>query len=188
MENTLKLMKSILNGKERYTNENELIKEYQEKLSPNILAYFYVNNFGLIVRISKLYPLLSTEDIASFCLQELDKCLQNYNSCLNVKFITYFSKCFKNKLRVEIESIQTQKRKSILNYVPLENIIETYTQDIELTNINTILDKYNLNKIERLQCKLLNYGYSIKEIAHILKQASITIYKRNDKIKQKILN
>lgn len=189
MENTLRLMKSILNGKERNTNESELIKEYQESLSPNILAYFYVNNFGLITRISRLYPILTHEDIASFCLQELDKCIQNYDSNLNIKFTTYFSRCFKNKLRMEAEALQTQKRKSILNYTNIDNTtIEPYSQDIELSNIDFILDDYNLSLLEKLQCKLLHYGYSFKEIAGIFKQATITIYKRNEKIKKKILN
>ena len=112
MYETLKMMKSILNGKEEKVNEKELIKEYQEKLSPNILAYFYVNNFGLILQISKNYPLLLTEDIASFCLQELDLSLQDYNLESSNKFITYFAKRFKNLLRTKIEEIQAQKRKA----------------------------------------------------------------------------
>ena len=186
MENTLKLMKSILTGKEKDTNEKELIKEYQEKLSPNILAYFYVNNFGLICRIAKLYPILSNEDIASFCLQELDNCIQNFDININVKFITYFITCLKNRLRVETQSVQVQKRKALINYTLLDNVNDLYLQDFE--DINYIIDNYNLSFFEKLQCKLLYYGYNIKEIAIIFKQAPVTIYKRNYKKKKKILN
>ena len=85
MYQTLKMMKSILNGKECKVDEKELIMEYQEKLSPNILAYFYCNNFGLILQISKSYSLLSGEDIASFCLQELDLSIINKTNSKNIK-------------------------------------------------------------------------------------------------------
>ena len=66
MEETLKMMKSILTGKEGKTNEKELIKEYQEKLSPNILAYFYTDNIGMLQRTNVMYPILSSEDKVSF--------------------------------------------------------------------------------------------------------------------------
>jgi hypothetical protein len=183
MQETLKMMKGILNGKERETNEKELIKQYKDGLLPNILAYFYTSNIGIISRTDALYPVLDSEDKASFCLQELDKSLQNFNLESSNKFITYFIKCYKNRLRMETEQLLTQKRKIALY---TEELNDEYMNDMQLENIDMILSNYNLNDIEVKQCKLLNAGYTMKEIAKIFKQSTITIYKRNNKIKEKI--
>lgn len=188
MEETLKMMREILIGKEKGIDEKELINEYKKDLQPNILAYFYSNNFGVIYSTSNLYPILTEEDKASFCLQELDKCLLNFDNNYDVKFITYFIRCYKNRLRMETEQLNTQKRKIIINYTPVHEVEEKiYTEDL-LQDINILLEDYNLTDLEKLQCKLLNAGYSMKEIGKLLKQATITIYKRNDNIKKKILN
>ena len=186
MRNTLELMKRILSGKEENIDEIDLIKEYQEKLSPNILAYFYCSNFGIISKTALNYPIISNEDKASFCLQELDKALRIYQLNSNAKFITYFISCFKNRLRMETEQLLTQKRKVFLYVDTLEE--DTIKRDVNLEDIDLILSNYDLDAEEKEQCKLLQIGYTVKEIAQILKTSVITIYKRNAKIKQKILN
>ena len=191
MYQTFKMMKSILTGKEKERSEQELINEYREKLSPNILSYFYCNNTGLIYSISRLYPILDNEDKASFCLQELDNCLRNYNNQFSAKFTTYFTVCYKNRLLSESEKLLTNKRKSLLNYTNIDDMVDNVDlsiEDIELYDNDILLETYNLSEQEKKQCKLLNMGYTIKEIAKILKTAEITIYKRNTRIKQKILN
>jgi len=189
MQETLKMMKSILTGKESKVNEIQLIKEYQEKLSPNILAYFYSNNYGLLCKINTLYPIINEEDKASFCLQELDKCLLTFNTDLNIRFMTYFSKCYKNRLCIESNLLNMQKRKANINCLDIENL-QILSLDImdSINDENLILDNYNLTSKEKYHCKLLNAGYSINEISNILKLKPITIYKRLEKIKQKILN
>lgn len=186
MEETLKMMKQILTGKECKVDETELINQYKEGLYPNILAYFYCNNYTIICKTNALYSIITDEDKASFCLQELDKCLLNYNSNNNAKFITYFLKCYKNRLRTETELLNTLKRKVNINYENLDEF-SMISNDIEIEDIN-FLDKYELTKQEKFQCKLLNMGYTIKEIAKIYKLTPIAIYKRQEKIKQKILN
>lgn len=187
MEETLKMMKSILLGKEGKASENELINEYQQKLSPNILAYFYVNNFGLIINISNNYKIIIDEDKASFCLQELDKCLQNYDLSNDTKFITYFITCYKRRLYAEVQMLNHKIRKANMFCEDINELEISKSTDL-ITDDDYILSSYNLTNEEIKQCKLLNMGYTIKEIASILKLAPITIYKRNDKIKQKILN
>ena len=111
MYETLKMMESIITGKEEKVDEIEIIREYQEKQSPNILAYFYIKNFGLITKASKTYSKLNYNDKASFCLQELDKCLQTYQLDVSIKFSTYFIKCYKRRLYAENGLLNTQKRK-----------------------------------------------------------------------------
>ena len=187
MEQTLKMMESILIGKEKNIDEKELIKEYKNKLSPNILAYFYSDNYKIICRANNLYPIISDEDKASFCLQELDNCLQKFDLNVNHKFITYFIKCYKNRLRMETERLLVLKRKVILYSEDLKED-NLYVDNIEIENLDYILDNYNLNEMERNQCKLLNAGYKIKEIANIFNQSTVITYVRNNKIKEKISN
>lgn len=187
MEETLKMMKSILTGKEGKEDEKELIIKYQTGTYPNILAYFYSQNYGLLCNINKLYPIINEEDKASFCLQELDKCLLHYNISSATKFITYFSKCYKNKLRMEVEQLLTQKRK-IQFYIDTDIEIDNCMEDNYFNTVDDTLNNYKLTNKEKTQCKLLNAGYSIKEIGSYLNIKPITIYKQISKIKEKILN
>ena len=184
MQETLKMMKSILTGEEGKVDEKELIKEYQEKLSPNILAYFYSDNYGLFCKINTLYPIINEEDKASFCLQELDKCLLEYN--FSTKFMTYFCKCYKNRLRMETEKLMTYKRRINITISNIDNSNLIEESNI-IENEELLLNQYNLNNKEKEQCKLLNAGYTITEISNILKVKPITLYKRLEKIKQKVL-
>lgn len=185
MKETLKMMKSILNGKESTKDENELIEEYKESLSPNILAYFFVHNFGLISKTGKLYPMLCDEDKASFCLQELDKALHNYKSG-NSKFITYFIKCYKRRLWAENQMLLHNNRKSFLNCENLDDINDYYED--EYFSIDEFCKNYNLSSDEKFYCNLYNYGYSTKDIASMVKKSIQCIYKKRKNILQKIEN
>lgn len=189
MKNTYEMLKTLLIGNEKELSEKEVILQYQEKLSPNILAYFYCNNFGMISMVSRLYPLLSDEDKASFCLQELDKCLQDFDTSRELKFMTYFIKCYKNRLRNECGFLFSLSKKAMVNYMEIpddENSFDNYI-DMDCNNVDLILSNYNLTELEKTQCKLLNIGYTIKDIAKMSGISPMAIYKRFRKIKQKIL-
>lgn len=183
MKETRKMMEKILTGKECKVSEKQLISEYQEKLSPNILAYFYCNNYGLIYNVSQKYSIITDADKASFCLQILDYCLQNYIG--NVKFMTYFISCYEKKLMTETRLLNLDKRKLNINCLDINNY--DLTTDLDLTNYDLILDTYNLTDIEKEQCKLLNSGYTLTDIAHRFKISISAVCQRNKKIKQKIL-
>lgn len=187
MDETLKMMQSILVGKEDVKVEKELIQEYKEKLSPNILAYFFVHNFGLIHKTSEKYSILCTEDKASFCLQELDNCLQSYSFNSEASFITYFIRCYKNRLYKETKSLNCVKRKTLNNYEQLDSLIDIGNYDY-INDYDLILNEYSLTNDEKKQCKLLLAGYTVKEIAKLFKISSSAISQKNSKIKQKILN
>ena len=182
MYETLKMMRQIITGKEKDTEEKELIKQYKESQNPNILAYFYIKNFGMIQK-ADLTNYLSSQDKASFCLQELDKCLYNYNLENDCLFSTYFIKCFKNRLRMEREQLQTLKRKA---NILIENIYE-YSDNLSYTEESFLLDNYNLTEREKEFCKLKQYGYNIKEISNYFKLSISRVYKINNEIKQKLL-
>lgn len=183
MYETLEMMKSILNGKECKVEEKELIKEYQNKLSPNILAYFYVNNFGLILQIREKYPLLLDEDIASFCLQKLDKCLQTYD--YKNKLSTYFYKVFNNKLSEENKKLTRNKRKININIRNIEDYKEKlFYNDINFFDINS----YNLTDEEKNQIDYLTKGFTKKDIIKKCNYSISKFYSINKNIKEKLLN
>ena len=188
MEETLKMMKSIIIGGLEQITEKELIIQYKETKNPSVLAYFYVQHFGAIKTIANNYMLLSSEDKASFCLQELDKALLNFNTENNNQFLSYFYICYKNRLRTELESEMTYKRR--IQYVAGEYDEEYQgnTNEISLQDEDYILSQYNLTTDEKRQCRLLNMGYNFKEIAKILGFTPLTISIRTQKIRQKILN
>lgn len=187
MEETIIMMRSILTGKEKNQNEKELILQYQRTLLPNILAFFFTDNIGIINKTNNLYPILDSEDKASFCLQELDKCLRNFNLDNNNKFITYFIKCYKNRLRMETEQLLTHKRKALINYDEFDNEkIESLEYNLS-SEIDFVLDSYNLTQNEKHFCNMIYLGYSIREIAKIVNINFQTLYKTRNQIKEKIL-
>lgn len=187
MKETLEMMKSILSGKEKKTNENELIQKYQKGLYPNILAYFYVNNFGLIYKTSKLYSKLDDEDKASFCLQELDKCLQNYKFEKEVSFITYFIRCYKYRLNNATIALNTNKRKILGKCIDIDEL-QAISIENNMEDLGIIFNEYKLTKSEKQHCKLRLAGYTLKEISKLLNISVSAVSQRNSKIKKKILN
>ena len=92
MQETLKMMKQIIIGNEKERSLQDLLTEYKINKSPNILAYFYVNNFGLILKVCNKYKNIVDEDKASYALQELDKCMLTYDETIS-NFSTFFSTC-----------------------------------------------------------------------------------------------
>lgn len=186
MYGTLEMMKQIITGKENEKSEIELIEEYKNNSNPSILAYFYVKNFGIIKNTSDKYKYLISEDKASYCLQELDLALFRFNVHSNNLFITYFIKCYRNRLRVETQYVMTLKSRiniihdSISNY---ENKL-TYNENVEIL----LFDKHDLNDREKKLIDLLYFGYSVKEISKLLKVSCSYIYKINSNLRKKLLN
>lgn len=187
MTGTLEMMKQVLNGKEKNLSEIELISLYQKTLSSNLLAYMFVNNYGIITTISKPFVIINDQDKASFCLQELDKALRTFDNNKKVKFTTYFIDLYKARLIQENHSLQYDKRKIMNDVTELDSIVETsYKIDDYFADENNLLDNYNLTEDEKKHCRLLNRGYSIKELSRIFNKSLALIYQRNNKIKKKI--
>lgn len=184
MNETLKMMKSILLGYERELTFNKLLNEYQQQFRPNYLAYMFVDNYGVIYQTSQCYSMLTDEDKSSFCLQELDKCLHSFDITKQVKFITYFLTCYKNRLRTETEKLFLNTNR--VNHIT--NNIDDYRDILQYTDNYDILDlkNYNLSASQILQCDLIEKGYSFKEIAKLLGVSVQYIYQQNKNISKKI--
>lgn len=184
MKNTLEMMRTIIIGYEKNLSINELINDYKRSQKPNLLAYIFVKNYGLINKIFRGYTMITEQDAASYCLQELDKSMITFDVSRNSNFISFFSICFKNRLRYEQELLMTDIRyanyctETIDNYYDLEDV----TFNMEKIDINS----YGLTIPEKNQCKLLLDGYTVKEIANILNLTVQTIYNINKRIAKKL--
>ncbi len=184
MNETLAMMKSILLGYENDITFEQLLNEYRRHLNPNYLAYLYISNYGVIYQTSRNYSMLNEDDKASFCLQELDKCLHTFDTTKEVKFITYFLVCYKNRLRTESEKLSLNINKA--NYVTSN--LEDYKDILQYDDVYDVLDlgNYNLSNSQLLQCRLIEQGYSFKEIAKLLNVSIQYIYQQNKNISKKI--
>lgn len=184
MKETLKMLQQIIIGYEEGRSDEELIEEYKHTKKANILAYMFKQHYGIIHNTSLLYPILNTDDIASFTLQELDKALLNYDGM--VKFNTYFIKCLKNRFRVETKMLLHNKRKAIIDYESIDNYDSIYYDDY--FNFDDFVSYNHLTTNQKNVCKLIGDGYTIKEISKILNKSIPFVYKERYKIKKKILN
>ena len=183
MKETLKMMRSIIIGYEKNKTINELLREYKDNESPNILAYLYVTNFGIIQKYADKYKMIDTQDIASYSLQELDKAIKQYDFNSNCKFITFFVTYLKNRLRSEQELLMKHVRFANYFHEDLDSL-HNITSNFEFDLFD--LNNYNLNLTERRQCKMLLDGYTSVEIANIFNITKQAVYKRNNQIAKKL--
>lgn len=183
MRETLKMMRCAVLGYEHTVSINELLQEYKEKQSPNILAYLYVSNYGLFEQAAKTYKLLDTQDIASYGLQELDNAIKQYDFNSNCKFITFFVACLKNRLRTEQSRLFNNMRRA--NYYTEDiSILNDLESDFEFDDFD--VDELPLNDQEKRHVQLIIDGYSSAEIARMFNISKTAICKRNAKISKKL--
>jgi len=184
MKETLKMMRSIIIGYEKDKTINELLQEYKDNESPNILAYLYVNNFGVIQKFADKYKMIDTQDVASYSLQELDKAIKQYDFNSDCKFITFFVTYLKNRLRSEQELLMKHVRFANYFHEDLDSL-HNMASDFEFDLFD--LDNYKLSQDEKQQCKMLIDGYSVSEIAKTFKLTKVSIYNRNKRIGEKLM-
>lgn len=186
MEETLKMMKTVIEGYEKDKSIKELLEVYKSKQTPNILAYLFVSNFGIIIKVKNLFPLLDEQDVSSFSLQELDKAILNYDFNANCSFVTFFVACLRNRLRTESESLYNHIRFANYNTVDIDacfNLGDGKDITDELEDYNS-----NLSEKEKEHCNMLLSGYTVKEIANLLNISTTCVYERSKKIGKKLLN
>lgn len=186
MEETLKMMKTVLLGCEDCMTVEEILQEYRQTFKPNLLAYLFIKYYKMIYNISQKYEMLNKEDSVSFCLQELDTCMLNFSLDSKCKFTTYFLSCLKNRLRMEMKQLLTDKRYS--NYVTedIDSCLNLSTGDDDIEVYDYMTNCLTEKEVEH--CKLLYMGYTNKELSSMLKVSVQYIYQLNKKIGKKLLN
>lgn len=183
-------------GNEKEKSEGELIAEYRETKAPNILAYFFVSNFGLSITVGLSYPDIDMEEKASFSVRALDKALLSYRDDGTAQFDTYYMAIFRCMLRSVSSMIHTDKRKIQLyqtltdfnDAISIELIDNQEIYEDDYFDIDDFANYNRLNESEREQCKLINDGFSAKEICKKLKKSLSWIYIQNKRIQKKILD
>lgn len=180
MQNTLKMMKKIITEESKKLTLEQLSEEYQKTLNPVFLAASFEKSFGLIIKISKKFKVLNDNDIASFSLEELDKCLQLWDKSKGTGFITFFGFVLHNRFREELKFLNKDKRKIIFHVDLLrDDFDKIYNEDY------FDIKDYSLDEKEIKYCLYKLEGYSSREIANMMNVKTRNIYIWRKSIKQK---
>ena len=182
MNNTLKTLSTIITEEYQQNNLEQLADAYAKDLNPSILASAFSKCFDLINYTASQYFGLTSEDIASFSLEVLDFCLQNYVSG-NCMFTTYYTTVLKNRFRQETQSLSTQKRKVAIYADSLDALIEegfdvSDNEDNYFNSKDALmynLDSLKLRDLEKNYCELLAIGYTNSDISKILNVSVMTL-------------
>ena len=179
MNNTLKLLKPLVDPLLLGSTLDELALLYQQEPDTKVFATCFYKIFKLAIVSSKKYWGLNEDDIASICLEKLDYCLRTYEPIYS--FTTYFTKVFENRLREETQKYSRKKRKCVLqsiNDLINEGIYDTYNV-LEMLLPKTLTDK------EYKYCMLLSEGYDNAYISSKLgvSQTTLSNYRKSLKFK-----
>lgn len=182
MYDTYKLLQPLVC--EMYEEESleHLSELYSSTPDSLILASAYAKVFKLAIVINNSYWGLTEADMASFCLEKLDFCLRTFVQDRGVKFITYFSRVYKNKLREETEKLNRKKRKCIL-----ESINDLINVGVEDTyNLIEMLLPDTLTQREYQLCLLASEGYDRAYCAEKLGVSRMTICNMEKSLRVKL--
>lgn len=179
MDSTLKTLSTIITPELDKLSLEQLAAVYAEGLNPSALASAYRKIFKLAVQISKKYYGFSSEDLASFVLEELDKSLQMYTPERSA-FSTFFATMLNNRLRMESQALSTDKRKAFLYADSFEQAIENgYDAVCDMyEGIQETLESlkaFGLTLRELTYCKLVMCDYKNSEIANMLGVSVMTL-------------
>lgn len=159
-----------------------IAEKYETMPDSRLLATAYAKVYKLAIVINNGFWGLTEADMASFCLEKLDFCLRTYIKDKGVKFITYFSRVYKNKLREETENLNRKKRKCIL-----ESINDLINVGVEDTyNLIEMLLPDTLTQKEYQLCLLESEGYDRAYCAEKLNVSRMTISNMEKSLRVKL--
>lgn len=174
MRETLKMMKSIIEGYETTKSINELLQEYQQTQSSNILAYVFVQNYPLLIEFKNKYFELDEDDLVSYILEELDNAMMKFDFDRQVGFITFFYNCLKNRLYVECKKLKTNSQVANYYVTDLAEYVELEDIDFSFDSLND----YNLTKEQYELCNYIIDGYTVREIAKKINLSHTMVYNK----------
>lgn len=191
MNETLKTLSTIIIPTDKKLSLEEISSRYKASKNPSLLAVAFDKTFKFILHISENYYGLTTEDIASFSLVELDLALQMFEADNGTKFITYFGTFLKNKFREETQALNTHKRKAVFYSDSYEVLVEQgfdieAEQDYE-HEVTDMLQSKDLTDRESKYCELLIEGYANSEIANVLGVSVMTLCNMRKRIRGKLV-
>lgn len=168
--------------------EKTCIENYQKTKDPTFLSKMFIVHFPIYLQIVDLYWGVSSEDKASFCIEELHKAMLDYNSERNVKFSSFSSVYLRNRLRTETQALSTAKRKMLNNYAELNDsmVIE---EDFSRPIIEFDLMRAGLTPNELSYCLfVLNSGNTVvdSDFARIKNISSAAVHYIKNSLKTKL--
>ena len=190
MQQTLKLFKPLITSELEKQCLEDLAEAYQKDLNPQILATAFHKCYKLAISTAKKFHGLTSEDIESFAVTILDKCLRNYQP-LGATFSTYYVTVYNNKLREETEALDTDKRKANITSNSLETLLDNgidfaSDESTETWMLIEILKSFKLSHRELNYCKLIMDGYTNADIASMWETSVMTLSNLRKGLRDKI--
>jgi len=190
MNDTLKMLKTIIDTKHQKLTNEEISIEYKDSLSPALFALVFTRVYKIAIQQSQKFFGLTEADICSFTLEKLDLALIMFDDSNGSKFSTFFTHVIYNKFREETESLSCHKRKVIFNCNSYDKMVEDgfdkeFTEDYSL--IMEAVKSCNLTDKELAFCELAVDTYTNTDIANILNVSKMTISNIRKSLKTKIL-
>ena len=191
MYNTLRMLKPLMTPDALALELEELSEKYKPEKNPIYLAVAYHKVFAFIIRCSKDFFGLSEQDIASFSLQELDKCLQTFD-CGQASFFTYYHTVLRNRLRTETQANNTDKRRQNFEVCSLDELLESKdfqemgTEDYYSLSLFEILPAKHLTTQEIKLCSLIMDGFTMSDIAKMMGISNPRVFHIKNNIHKKV--
>ena len=184
MYETYLMMESIATNDFENDTLEELADKYKSTLNSSIFATAYVKLYKILYHTAKKYEnSVSWDDLVSYSLEVLDKCLQIYKEEKGIKFVTFFLKCYERR------AIMLANRNNKLTVPP---VCDTAIDDLWFISHqdqydfnDDLLKSLDLSEREKKYCYLCCLGYSILEIANIFNMSRNNVYLIQRKIKKK---
>lgn len=189
MQTTTKMFNKFRNPKFYGLSLEQLSSLYRQQKQDAIVAEAFERVKKMVIVNNRQYPYFETCDTISFALEQLEMCLLTYVPGSRNKFITYFCKVYKNKLRTETQYLFTDKRKTLRYTVNMTDLLNKgvdfsdgkYVDDRILCLPNTLTDR------EMQYCFLLATDYgSNQEIADHMKVTTMTLCNMRKSLRYKL--
>jgi DNA-binding CsgD family transcriptional regulator len=165
MNETLAMLKPYIREELCKLSYDELAIMYQTNPSDDIVASVFNKVYLMALQISSNYWSIDKDDLSSYCLECIVKCLKNYDSeHYKNAFTSMFHKYYTSCLRNITVAANYKKRKCIME--SLDEIYDFGTED-DYYLIPEILPK-NLTKNERAVCEMLSKGFDSFSIINCL--------------------
>lgn len=161
----------------------DLSIEYQYTMDPCVLASAFIKLHDMIMRISKKYYSISTDDKSSIALVALDKALQMFDPGKGLKFITFFYTVLDNAYGVELG---TQGRAIRCANQNTEELNEFQVGSDEISTIHELIPPGILNEREMEICVMFANGCRVADVARELGFTGTYITKIKNEIANKL--
>lgn len=182
MNETRKMMMSIIMGTYTEYSDAELAEMYQKVEDPEILATEFVRLYGMIIRTTEQYFGIDEQDFVTMSLERLHYCLSNYVSSKMCSFSSYYISCLKGTFWTKVEENSAAKRKLNSVACSIEGLMEngagtdnyrdviagSYDIEYVYEDVSEFMDTSRLSDRESEYCNYLYKGYSNCEIAQLM--------------------